>query len=462
MLTRRDFFWGYAAQILNVGLGLIMLPAIVRYMSPEEVGLWFVFITLAGLAQLLELGFQPTLARNISYVYAGAQKLNRFGLHEDENGPLNTMLLGDLVAASQYIYRRIAILAALVLLTGGSLYIFSILPKDQNNLRIFAGWIAFVMGNIINFYYGYLNALLQGRGDVTAANKVIIASRCVQVLAGVLMVATGFGLLGLGFANLLSTIVSRIMARKYVFSPNHPELNNLSVDAKRLKNLVKIIWYNASRFGIVLVGAFLIWRANILIASSYLGLVDAASYGLAIQIFILLNTIAMVPFNLSLPKLNMLRVKGTTSQVYQTFSSLLVVALLIYTFISLVMLFYGNLMLNFIGSSTKLPSEPILLGMVIIFFLEINHGTCANFITTGNQIPFTNSAIITGFFVVVGSIVLAPIYGIAGLIMSQGVFQLVYNNWKWPKEVGHIFRITYIRVIIDGFVFLKRRFFSAY
>src|SRR6266567_8101153 len=72
-ISRRDIYWGYAAQLLNVGAGLILLPVVVRYFSPEDVGLWFVFITLAGLAQLLEFGFQPTLARNTAYVYAGAR-----------------------------------------------------------------------------------------------------------------------------------------------------------------------------------------------------------------------------------------------------------------------------------------------------------------------------------------------------------------------------------------------------
>src|SRR3990167_832985 len=111
MLSRRDLYWGYAAQVLNIGLGLIMLPVIVRHMSTAEVGLWFVFITLISFAQLLELGFQPTISRNVAYIYAGAQKLSAFGLQENGNGNLNIPLLANLVAASRFIYRWIALLA---------------------------------------------------------------------------------------------------------------------------------------------------------------------------------------------------------------------------------------------------------------------------------------------------------------------------------------------------------------
>lgn len=460
-ISRRDYYWGYAAQILNIGLGLVMLPVVVRYMPSVEVGLWLVFITLISLAQLLEFGFQPTISRNISYAYAGAQKLSRHGLQENGNGILNILLLGDLVAASRWIYRWISLWVAIVLLVGGTIYIAKLLPAEESSLLIFAGWFAFVFGNIINFYYGYLNAILQGRGDITAANKVVIASRSIQVLTGVIMVMAGFGLLGLGIASLSSSIVSRVLARKFVYSQKHTEMNDLVANKVRTRNLVKILWHNSSRFGIVLLGAFLIWRANILVASSYLGLVEAASYGLAIQIFLLLNTIATVPFSISLPKLNALRAQGKQEQVYQEFCTLMVGVLLMYLIVSLMVLCFGNYLLSMIGSSTKLPDDMVLLGMVVVFLLEINHGTCANFITTGNKIPFVRSSIITGCFVVIGSIQLAPNFGIAGLVISQGVVQLAYNNWKWPKYVGEIFGVSYLKIIRNGLSIFSKRWITA-
>ena len=62
-LTWSNLSWGFLAQGLNIGTGLLLLPMILRYLKPDEIGLWFVFMSLAGLAQLLELGFQPTIAQ---------------------------------------------------------------------------------------------------------------------------------------------------------------------------------------------------------------------------------------------------------------------------------------------------------------------------------------------------------------------------------------------------------------
>lgn len=63
-VTRADLLRGHAAQALNVGAGLLLLPVILRNMSSEDTSLCFVFVALAGFAQVLEFGFLPTLTRN--------------------------------------------------------------------------------------------------------------------------------------------------------------------------------------------------------------------------------------------------------------------------------------------------------------------------------------------------------------------------------------------------------------
>ena len=79
-LTRRDVVWGYLAQLMNLAGGLLLLPVLVLRLTPEEVGLWFVFLSMVSFAQLIELGLQPTLARSAAYVYSGVKDLRSEGL----------------------------------------------------------------------------------------------------------------------------------------------------------------------------------------------------------------------------------------------------------------------------------------------------------------------------------------------------------------------------------------------
>lgn len=450
MFSRRELIWGYAAQGLSIGFGFILLPLIVRNLSSSELGLWFVFLTLAGLAQLLETGFQPTLARNIAYVFGGAQDLAANGLQEPEEGALmNTALLANVIAASRFIYRGIAVVTTLLLLVVGTLYITTLIPASSDQRSILVGWSFFALGNILNFYFGYLNAFLQGRGDVIRANQVMVASRSVQLVLAAGLLLAGMGLLGLGIATLVSAVASRLLAYHFVHSDPKAGVPMLATSAERAR-IVSVLWHQASRFGLVLLGAFLIWRANILVASSTLGLAEAASYGLAIQIFILLNAVASVPFNLSLPKLSRMRAQGDMQNANRLFASALVTTLLLYSALALSALVFGNVILAALDSQVRLPIWPVFGAMVVVFLLELNHGTCANFILTGNQIPFVAGAVVTGIAIVTLSIVLSPWLGIGAFVICQAVCQLCYNNWKWPHEISKMAGKSFPRVLIDG------------
>jgi len=456
MLTRRDVFWGYTAQALNIGVGLIMLPVILRFMPSFQVGLWFVFVTIASLTQLLELGFQPTIARNVSYLYAGAQQLSATGLSPASRGPLNLPVLATLLASSQWIYRRIAFGAGLLLLVGGTAYIATLLPEPARAPEIIGGWILFSLGTILNFYFGYLNAFLQGRGDQSQANQVIVVSRLVQICAGSLMVMAGQGLLGLGAAALLSTAASRMMARRFLEAPGQPALRGQSVAREDRIDSVRVLWHNASRFGAVLVGAFLITRANILVASSSLGLAQAASYGLAVQLLIVVQTLASVPFNLALPRLNALRAQNETSGLYRHFGAAISLGLLISIAGGLALVVLGPPLLKAAGSHTDLPAMVLLIVMAAACALETNHGNCGNFLATSNTITFVRPALVTGLLIVTGSILSAPTAGIAGLVMCNAGFQLAYNNWKWPMEAARVFQVPFAKLIGDGLSALVR------
>lgn len=459
---RKNIFWGYAAQLLNIGAGLIILPAVVTFLSPDEVGLWFVFISIAGIAQLLELGFQPILIRNFSYVYAGAKNLTADGVPECCNDFFNQELFSDLFVSAKYIYSIVSMLASLLLFGAGTAYIFTLLTDSVDQTNAISGWLLYSAGLVISFYYGYLNAVLQGRGEVAEANKIIFLSKIFFVIFGASLLFFDFGLVGMGVASIASTVLSRFMARRIIFSKNYPEVLKISPTKGGAKIVSCLLWYNASRFGVVLLGVFLIWRANVLIAASLLGLSDAASYGLAVQLFFMLNSVSSVPLNISLPKINTLQAQGNTSEIYKTFCTILVFSLCMYIVAALFLMVFGNAALTFISSPTKLPDTPILGLMAVVFFLELNHGSCANFISTRNKTPFATSSIMTGVAIVLISSLITPCFGVWGLVAAQGSVQILYNNWKWPLEAAKLLKASYSNVLRDGvffiFKFLERKF----
>ena len=57
-IGKKDVLWGYISLLLVQGINVILLPVIVRYLNFAELGVWYTFTSLYGLAMLIDFGFQ--------------------------------------------------------------------------------------------------------------------------------------------------------------------------------------------------------------------------------------------------------------------------------------------------------------------------------------------------------------------------------------------------------------------
>ena len=453
-VTARDVIWGYAASILNIGSGIILLPAIVHYLTAEDVGLWFVFVTLGSLAQLLEMGFQPTLARNTAYVFSGAQSLKKEGLPPKLNkaGEINQEILLTLVESSERIYQFVALTAAILLFIGGSIYVESVTSPAQDSGSAITAWLLFSSGYIINFYFGYINGILQGKGKISEANKLVVITKTAMVIFSALALALGFGLIGLATASLLSAIGGRVVARWY-FLPIRAALGShlLGRDIKASRReLVKVLWHNASRGGAVQLGAFLIQRGSILIASSYLGLAAAASYSMTVTILMAVSGVAMVFCQVQVPHLSGLQAMKSRHSLAETYGSILLLCWATFVTGTLATWYFGPLLFNAIGSDTKLLAPDLLMLLGIVLFMEFNHSIAAIYLSTTNRIPYLNASLLSGAGICIGSIFAVQYFSLVGLILTQGLIQILYNNWKWPLEAARHLGMSYRKLVVLG------------
>jgi len=112
----------------------------------------------------------------------------------------------------------------------------------------------------------------------------------------------------------------------------------------------------------------------------------------------------------------------------------------------------GPYLLQLIKTNVKLLDINSLLLLAIILFLENNHSTFANIITLSNKVPFVSASIISGVMIIISSTLVLKFanVGIIGLILSQGIIQLAYNNWYWPYYVLKENNITIFDIIKYG------------
>ncbi len=92
-----------------------------------------------------------------------------------------------------------------------------------------------------------------------------------------------------------------------------------------------------------------------------------------------------------------------------------------------------------------------MLLFAVVLFLEGNHSNFATLIVTNNNVPFVTSSLVAGFFIAMGDYISLKYtgYGILGLVVVQGLVQIVYANWKWPYVVCKEFRLSFISFLIN-------------
>ena len=452
-ITKRDVFWSYASYILQTGAGFFLLPIILNKLPSAELAIWYVFLSITALINLLDFGLQPTIMRNVSYIFSGARKLSKQGvIIQNEQLPIDYSLLKSLIKTVKKIYIIISFIIAITMFSIGSMYIKTITLDLVNQDQILYAWYIYIISIVLNFYFYYYTPLLIGRGKIAESNQTIVMSKLAFLIISVIGLFLGHGLMAVAIGNLVGSFVNRATSFYFFYD------KEIKIEIKKSKvkdiNLSPILWNNAYKLGIVSIGAFLITKGNTLIASKYLDLEIVAQYGLTLQVIMILSTVSSIFFRTYIPKFNSNRMLGNVKAVKIDYSKSLFIMNILYLAGALVILFIGNSVLSLVRSNTLLLPKMYVLILIVIIYLETNHSNCATLITTKNEVPFVKPAIISGIGVLVLGLISVKYLkaGILGLIVSQGFVQLLYNNWKWPLETYKDLDTNYFEIIKIGFM----------
>lgn len=433
---KKDVLWGYLSQFLQYGAALLVLPLLLRALSSAELGIWYVFMTISALVSMLDMGLTPTLARNVSYVMGGAKRLQKDGYEiVDHTADIDYGLVKAIIAASRRIFLFIAAAALVLLAAPGSAYVLYVSRNQVDQQAVLLAWGIFVFATVLNLFYKYYTPLLQGRGLFAGFYKSSALANLGFVAITAVLLQAGLGLLAVALGYLVSALVGRWLSWHYFYDASFKaQLERAPAAVLSTADILSTMWHNAWRLGLGVIGAFLILRANTLLASAYLGLATTAAYALTLQVFSVLQSVSTVVFQVQLPKLAQYRVTNQRQALIHTMELGLAYALGLFTLGTLVLLWLGTPLIRAIGGQTQLLSVPLLAWIGLMMLLELNHSLAAGVIVTGNQVPFVKSALLSGAAIVLSSW-LGLKYGnlsLAWLIGSQFTVQLAYNNWKWP------------------------------
>lgn len=464
-ITNKDFFWSYLGYFFNVGVVIILLPFILKFLPAEEIGLWYTFVSISVLIYLIDFGFSNTIIRNVSYGWGGAKNLAREGFNEFKPSKTkNFKLINEIYNASFKIYFIIAIIASLILFIPGTIYIKS-LTFGLENAQLNYAWYIFATGVILNLFYSYWTSILKGIGAIEQSQKALVASKIFQLIITIIGLFMSYGLIAVSLGFVFNGIILRYYSRRYFIIELKKHNYKLILDKAfsfKILEIYRVLFHNAWRLGLVSFGAYLILQFNTLMCSSYLGLELTASYGLTLQLFTLLIAICGTSYQTLQPEINEACLRNNYKRIVKliSFGSFSNWILYIAGFFTII--FLGPFFMNLLDVEVELLPKSLIIFMGLYLFLENNHSMFASYITGQNKIPFLKASLISGFFVMVFSY--SSIYftslGLIGLMSSQAIVQLCYNNWKWPYDIIIKYNLKFNLMYVDSITYFKEKFIN--
>lgn len=430
-----QLFVGLLNQFFNILSPFIITLIGLKYIDVQQGSIWLIFLSMMVLINLFDFGLSPTTIRNVSYVIGGAQSLIKDGVSKVEhNKNISYPLLSRLLKDVKLLYSYITAIAFLIIVIGGGGYFYYISPSEMQ-FEILNAWSIYSLGLLLNLYFLYYTPVLCGLGVIQHAYYANIVGRLSWLIATIVTVFYYPTLIGLSLSFVLSVLINRLVI-SYYFNRNI-YIKESKRNTGQNESTIPYIAHNTIKLGTVSLGSFMISRATVLIAGIFLPLSLAGEYTFTLQVYMALLAVGNVFVTIKVPELSRLVLTNDKRNLRDLIIKIIGLSATIYIVGFGCFYLLSNIIIDVFHSKVGFLADKYLVILAIIYFLELIHSVCATIITTGNKIPFVKPALISGFLIIILSFSLLKFtdLGIIGLILAQGIIQLMYNNWKWPLSV---------------------------
>ncbi|WP_436862358.1 O-unit flippase-like protein [Staphylococcus caeli] len=435
-----DVAWSYISLAMVQGVNIMLLPIILKFLNSAELGLWYTFTSLYGLAMLIDFGFQTVIARNISYLWSGAKTIQSEGYDSSEvkNNGIHIGYFVKVLSTVKFIYYAMGLMIFIIFISFGTLYLVKITNGEIDLYTALTAWLFYMVSIILNIAFSFWNALLKGIGAIKLYNQILVVTKVAQLVLSVLFLLLGYGIVGVSLAYLLSVIINRVLQSIcYYRYSNETKATKGQIKFQYNKEIFKALLPNTVKTGILSLSNYLIVNFPIIICSYFLSLKISGQFGLVNQIVTLILMLSNSYFNTYLSKFNYLRVKNQFDELIILFRKSMITNYIFNIVAFTLFVLLGGFFLEILGTDYKLlPLGPLIL-IIVYRFLYNNQILFTTFLTTKNKIPhyrqFMISALITVAVQVIVLVFLEK--SLMYLILPLLIVQLVHNNWYWVLYV---------------------------
>ena len=426
--------WSFAVTALRAGGFLLVLPLALRRLSPNELGLWYLFTSIAELCAFAELGLGLMLGRSASYFMAGVERLPARGLllgqPSAEFRAPNLAGLAGLLRLGRQLYIRMVAPILVVMLTGGLaivLYKMRSLSGTQTTNLLTYG--VFAIATVLSISGSLWPQFLVGIGQVRLGQRALLLGLVLNYTVAAAGLLFGLGILALALGQLVLALANFTFARQQVLA-TLPGILSVTSEEVRFDEL----WPGAWRSLLTSLGANMSCQGTLFVCGILSDLATTASYGLSMRLALVTHGFASVWLNVRLPHIARARAAGDTPRAIALVKGSVPRCVATYAVGAAGILMAAPSLLTFMKSRTPLLPLPLLAALLLMIGLDVLVGFHSAIILTANRFPHLKIYLSTGAATIVLAFGLGSVFGVAGIIAAPILAQLVCAYWWIPRQ----------------------------
>lgn len=423
--------WSWALNGLRLSLGLILLPLVLRKLSTAELGMYYVFLSLAAISNLIDFGFAPTIARFVSYAMGGAESIQAQGVAKPGASTTpNYRLLWDLLHTTRTLYRFLTLALLLVLATWGTYVVELRIHETASPALTRLAWAATIIGALWDIYSNWWETFLRNMNQVTTATRIAVLATTIRLVLAAVLLVCGWGLLSLPIGTLVGGVLQRSLARRKCLAllAGCPEPERADIG----KNL-RILWPNTWRVGVQCVGSYLTVNANTAICLQVLGLGANASYGLSNQLLGITSGMVGVWTMVKWPIVGQYYAKHDYAAIQSVLRRRYWLQNLSFLAVAGFLIVCGPALLERFGSGKQILPAAWFALLALNSFLELQFNFWGTAILLGNRFPYLWHSVGANLLSLILSLILIhkTSLGLRALVLGPLVAGCLYNYWYW-------------------------------
>lgn len=442
-LWKSAVVWSWVFNGLQLTSVTLLLPLLSTFLTGPDFGFYFIFLNLAAMAPLLDIGFAASIDRAIGYAMSGATELKADGMvhhasPEGEAGP-NYPLLWKLVAVTRRLYRILSI-GVLVVLGGWGTYVVSLGVDETSSPQL--TWIAWgltVLSGGLEMYSGWWNVFLRGLNQVLPSTRILVFSYTIKFLLSATLLVAGAGLLSVPLAGFVSSFLQRSLSRRLSLRflsrrpPSAPETGEVF-------RLIKTLWPNSWRTGVHHLSAYLVLSGSTYLCLKYFGPTANGQLGLSLQVAGICQSMSFVWIQVKWPIIFQLRSRNALEELRRIARPRILLLSLTFLILATLAATVGPLLLEWLNqhSWTKSPKSLLplmwLVPLLLNRFFETQFSTWGMFIFAENKIPYLWPIVIGNLTALAAIISLLNFteVGIGAFALGPLLVGSLFNYWYWP------------------------------